>query len=149
MKHYGLKILRQDGSSLNICGYGTVKYAMGRWQRIKNYGAYLAVGPLGICCGGIGPVVSVFEYDPRAGFVAGPPPPIDVRNYARVKRVANLKVPKKLLARIHRVPIMRDNKKIPGDVYFKYTRKIKAQLQNWAWKAYMRWLSKQGLRWYG
>ena len=67
---YGLKLLREDGSSIREDG--RVTYPVGEWVDVPGNGAYVAVTG-GVTSGGIGPMLAAFECT-DATLVAGVTP---------------------------------------------------------------------------
>ena len=84
----GLKLLRDDGGSLND-KYGRVIYPVGEWVAVPGNGAYVAISG-GLKAGGTGPLLAAFECEQPRSADAGEGMPAGVTCFRRVRRLATL-----------------------------------------------------------
>ena len=81
----GLKLLTDDGRSLNGSGKGSIQYT-GEWQDVPGNGSYVAIAG-GLASGGYGPTLAVMECDAASRVTPTDAPPSGVWCLKRVRWV--------------------------------------------------------------
>ena len=83
----GLKLLTENGASLNSSGYGSVTYPLGEWVEVPGQGAYIALNG-GLSSGGTGPILCAFECEEQLNLDGTEPN--GVRRFRRVRRLSGV-----------------------------------------------------------